>query len=87
MSSSGGNPRQVEVPVRRVEVTITLQQVLDALAQHAGSTAAGGAGQALAPAVADHVQRLGQLAMDMTAVLGELEALDPDVHAHLQGRE
>jgi len=50
----------VEVPVQKVEVTVTLDDLLDAIARHAGSLASGT--EHAEPAVAEQLTQLGQLA-------------------------
>jgi hypothetical protein len=86
MSQSDTGPRRIVVPVAPEDVTITLDDILDALTQQAGSMAGAGQPPQLAPAVGDRLQRLGQLAVEMKSVLGELATVDPTVHAQLQGQ-
>lgn len=86
MSSTENAPRRVEVPVKRVEVTITLEQVLDAVAKYAASMPGRPGVPAPTAEVGARLQKLGELATEMKSVLGELGTLDPNVHAQLQGQ-
>jgi len=80
--SNDESTRRVEVPVKRIEITITLDDILSALARHAGSPSL--AGEQPGPA-AEQLQRLGRLAEEMRAALAEVAQLDPDLHARLEG--
>ena len=67
----------IEVPVKRVEAQITLDDVLDALTRHATAGPAD-------PAVTGHLERISQLAVEMKGVLSDVGRLDPTLHAQLQ---
>ncbi len=76
-------PNRVDIPVRRVEVTVTVDDVLNAIAQHA-DTIAQTSGQPLSPQGAAQVQKLRQLAAEMKGVVNELAQLNPVLHAQPQ---
>ena len=80
--SNDESTRHVQVPVKRIEITITLDDILSALAKHAVNPSV--AGEQPGPA-AEQLQRLGRLAEEMRAALAEMARLDPDLHARLQG--
>ncbi len=65
------------VPVERVEINITVQDILDNLAAEAGSMAQPGPGAALDPALAQLLQQFTQLTAQLKDVISKIHAIDP----------
>lgn len=71
MSTNDAEYELVEVPVqKKIEVNITLDDLLAALAQQANSLTSGA--QQAPPQVLDRLRQLGQLAHEMRGQVGQL---------------
>jgi hypothetical protein len=74
----------IEVPTsRKIEIKVTLDGLLDELAERAGSIAGGS--QQASPQVVDHLKRLSELARELKGEVGEASR-DANVLDRLQGR-
>src|SRR5215217_1737603 len=77
-------PEVVEVPVDRVEVTLTLDMLLDGLAQEAVEIAEGRAGAAPNQEAADRLKRVSELARQVTSEVREMQRVNPRVFQRLE---
>lgn len=93
--STEETPQRVEVPVERVEVKITLEDLLTALAAQsrtlsetggalrAGASGASGVEQPRPP-VAERLRKLSELARALKGEMDEIKQLDAGVASQLQ---
>jgi hypothetical protein len=77
-------PEIVEVPVDRVEVEISLDTLLDAVAAEAVEIAEGRAGERPNPEVAKRLKQLGRLAGQLTQEVREVKRIDSRVARRLE---
>ena len=76
-----GAPKVIQVPVKRYDVNLTLDQILTPLSQIATRHADGGAASLTATNLAQQLQQLGDLARQLKEVAGQIDAQDPTVLA------
>jgi hypothetical protein len=70
-TTSGDEYELIEVPVqKKIEIKLTLDDMLEAIAQQANSVTSGGS-QAAPPDVLDRLRQLGQMAQELKARLGQ----------------
>jgi hypothetical protein len=70
-TTSGDEYELIEVPVqRKVEIKLTLDDVLEAVAQQATAVTTSGA-QAAPPQIIDRLRQLGQMAQELKGQLGQ----------------
>jgi len=88
--STEDRPNIVMVPVPRVEVTLTLDDILTPLIQTASQLAQAGQTQAefraaLDPQVTQHLQRFTELVTELREVVQRINQVDPSLLASKRG--
>jgi hypothetical protein len=79
-------PQITMVPVKRYDVTLTLDDILTPLTQTSGHlTTAGIVGQATDPQVAQLMQQFTDLVTQLKAVVAQINAIDPTLLASKPG--
>ena len=69
----------VEVPVRKFEVNLTLDDLLTRLSERANALAASGTQDAPDPELAQHLRDLGELAGQLREKLGIVNQINPSM--------
>jgi ABC-type transporter Mla subunit MlaD len=78
-------PPVTMVPVKRYDVTLTLDDILTPLTQTAANLAQANIGSAQDPAVAEHLQKFTDLVNQLKEVASTINSLDPTLLASKAG--
>lgn len=71
----------IQVPVKRYDVNLTLEQILTPLSEIATRHADGGTASLMATDLSRQLQQLGDLARQLKEVAGRIDAQDPTLLA------
>jgi hypothetical protein len=84
-AAANGKPPVVMVPVKRYDVTLTLDDILTPLTQTAANLAQANIGQVADPTVAAHLQKFTDLVSQLKDVAGQINAIDSTLLASKAG--
>jgi hypothetical protein len=82
--SAGEVPQVIQVPVKKHEVNLTLDDFVTALSEKTRSLAQAGPGAAPDPEVVQHLQQLSELASQLKDVVSHINQIDPTLLTRLK---
>jgi ABC-type transporter Mla subunit MlaD len=83
--STDDKPPVTMVPVKRYDVTLSLDDILTPLTQTAANLAQANIGAAQDPAVAEHLQKFTDLVSQLKEVTSNINSIDPSLLASKAG--
>lgn len=84
-SSSVPGAQVILVPVKRYDVTLTLNDILIPLTQTAANLSQARTGAVMDPHVAEHLQRFTDLVTQIKDVVAQIDQIDPSLLASRPG--
>jgi hypothetical protein len=79
--ATDNTPQVTMVPVKRYDVSLTLDDILNPLTQTASRVAQAAPGAALDPEVAQHLQTFSELVNQLKDVVTQINSIDPNLLA------